>query len=379
MKFALAFGLLSSIAATKVVAFMPVDYVKSLVFGWDEHNVDILFSAPTKGSARKCRDDESAWAKDEKETIYDRLRRDDRFSKLVDVLEKHRGLRDDLDSRGERMTFFAPTNEAFDHAEKEIFNLMMKGRKRPGNGDRDKTPPDSMTDIIRYHMSSDVIRSGDLYDGKLIVTEYMPAELNRKHQRIRVFKLQDQTYLNMYARIDEADIETQNGVIHAVNRVLRPPPNTWDTLYMLPSEFSTLIAAVERANMTDAYEKGKGVTVFAPNNMAWEQLGLRNLLYLFSQEGNKDLRKVLEYQISNTLFYSSDALDKEGQDIEIPTLIKNESIKLVARRREGTEFKRFNRLPRLHRNYVHAFDDEGKKPSDYTFDLNDGKANIKVR
>ena len=46
-------------------------------------------------------------------TIFDTLRADERFSMLVEVLEKNRGLRDDLDNSKQNISMFAPTNEAF--------------------------------------------------------------------------------------------------------------------------------------------------------------------------------------------------------------------------------------------------------------------------
>ena len=46
-------------------------------------------------------------------TILDTLREDERFTMLVDALEKNRGLRDDLENQDKNVSLFAPTNEAF--------------------------------------------------------------------------------------------------------------------------------------------------------------------------------------------------------------------------------------------------------------------------
>ena len=44
-------------------------------------------------------------------TIADCIREDDRFSKLAELLEEQSHLNDELDDPGNKLTFFAPTNE----------------------------------------------------------------------------------------------------------------------------------------------------------------------------------------------------------------------------------------------------------------------------
>ena len=58
------------------------------------------------------------------------LKKDKRFSKLVEVLEKNRGLRDDLDRKDAKVTFFAPTNDAMDKL-KEDMEKAARGGHRP--------------------------------------------------------------------------------------------------------------------------------------------------------------------------------------------------------------------------------------------------------
>ena len=142
-------------------------------------------------------------------SIMDSLRQDERFSKLVDLIESHRGLRDDLD-KNKKMTLFAPTNEAFHH---------LKEMKSQGN-DYD------MADILRYHMSSQEWSLDEMTADMTIKTDLKLKELDNEYQRIRVFKHGDCVVLNMYSRLSiKGDIEAKNGFVHAIDRVLLPPVN----------------------------------------------------------------------------------------------------------------------------------------------------------
>ncbi len=116
----------------------------------------------------------------------DKLRKDDRFSKLVKVLEEvlyvhtieifsdsqNRGLRDDLEEKNVRLTFFAPTNEAFDKLKKRM-NL---------NKERE------FSEIIRYHIVNHEFKEEDIFDGMTLRTDLKLRELNGQPQRIRVFE-----------------------------------------------------------------------------------------------------------------------------------------------------------------------------------------------
>ncbi|TPX59338.1 hypothetical protein PhCBS80983_g02526 [Powellomyces hirtus] len=88
-------------------------------------------------------------------TLVDRLREDKRFSRFVEVLEKERGLRDDLEWAS----------------------------------NRDENKP-SMRDTLRYHIAGDC-----LHAGALIPTNLRLKSLEDRHQRIRVFRFHSEVWL----------------------------------------------------------------------------------------------------------------------------------------------------------------------------------------
>lgn len=102
-----------------------------------------------------------------------------------------------------------------------------------------------------------------------------------------------------------------NGVIHAVDHILVPPPVVGLILTALPSRFSTLLLAYEKTNFVQFIhgQKLTGSTMFAPSNKAFKRLGPKINYFLFNtEEGHKYLLALLKYQIIPDITVYSDAV-----------------------------------------------------------------------
>ena len=113
--------------------------------------------------------------------------------------------------------------------------------------------------------------------------------------------LRDEPYLEYYSRvrINDEVYDAENGVILSIDRVLSPPPPAAELLTLMPSLFSTTIAAIYRVGDMDLIEKLRHSTLFIPSNLAWQKLGYKKLLYLFSNDGKKDLENILKVSAIN--------------------------------------------------------------------------------
>lgn len=100
----------------------------------------------------------------------------------------------------------------------------------------------------------------------------------------------------------------KNGVIHAVDHLLVPPPMVGRIISLFPQQFSTLLLAFEKTDFTNYIHKVPmaGGTVFAPSNRAFARLGPRANAFLFNTEtGIKYLKAILKYHIvANQTLYS---------------------------------------------------------------------------
>jgi len=313
-------------------------------------------------------------------SLIDRLREDKRFSRFVEVLEKERGLRDDLENRDMKSTVWAPTNDAIERMEEEW------------REQRDEDRP-AMRDVLRYHIAGDSQITRDcLHAGALIPTNLRMKTLEDRHQRIRVFRFADTIFLNARARVMDKEIEAENGQIFPIDHVLCPPQNVVEMLGAVPTRLSTTLAAFARTGLDRDLTEEKGVTVFAASNNAWEKLGYENLRYLFScagqktwaweskdrrgrdenQEGRvmcngiKDLKKILQGHIAKKVAYTTDVMKDEK--MQLPTL-GHKKITVCARKRQGggsdEDRNRRDEDSNKHRNVNH-----------YNFVVNDGEARV---
>jgi uncharacterized surface protein with fasciclin (FAS1) repeats len=239
---------LASCAATSAVQALTLPFMDqtAIMFGWSSPK-DVSMSSSTWGGHKNSNDDDDDFViqdrhrnhrdRDDRRrrgnrgkgegTIFDRLRKEKKFSKLVEILEENRGLKDDLERSDAKLTMFAPTNEAIDRLKKELDRRDAAEEGEEYDSDRrehhGKRPRHEMDEIIRYHLCPEEMNKDDLYDGMTMKTELKLKELDGNRQRIRVFKFKGDVLLNMYARVHDEEMEAENGMIMAIDQVLMPP------------------------------------------------------------------------------------------------------------------------------------------------------------
>lgn len=118
--------------------------------------------------------------------------------------------------------------------------------------------------------------------------------------------------MNLYAKIIMADIPAKNGVIHAINNVLIPPPDIRTVLQLFPAKFSTTLYALAKTDLLSTLDSGPN-TIFAPSNKAWERVPAPITAFLFSERGRKYLQAVMKYHIVPQQVLYSDARINVGQ------------------------------------------------------------------
>ncbi len=191
-------------------------------------------------------------------SIVDVASADARFSTLVDALEKA-DLVTTLDGTT-NYTVFAPTNTAF-------ANFLSAN----GFADLDAVPVDLLTNVLLNHVLDGTVRSGDLTEG---YTSTLATEAEDGNNISLLVDLTSGVVLNGSTTVIEADLDAENGVIHAVDEVIALP--TVVDLALDNDVFTSLVAALTRADLTPDYVatlSGDGpFTVFAPTNDAFQDL-----------------------------------------------------------------------------------------------------------
>ena len=132
--------------------------------------------------------------------VIDKLNETGKFTKLNETLMKS-GLSENLKDEGP-FTVFAPLDDAFAAiSAKTYYGLLREENK------------DKLVNILGRHVFLKKINSSEI-DGEIKVKAINGEEITIK-------KVNGIVYINE-AEVVNADVETSNGVIHFINRVLQP-------------------------------------------------------------------------------------------------------------------------------------------------------------
>ncbi len=132
--------------------------------------------------------------------VIDKLNETGKFTKLNETLMKS-GLSEDLKDKGP-FTVFAPLDDAFAAiSAKTYYGLLREENK------------DKLVNILGRHVFLKKINSSEI-DGEIKLKAINGEEITIK-------KVNGIVYINE-AEVVTADVETSNGVIHFINRVLQP-------------------------------------------------------------------------------------------------------------------------------------------------------------
>lgn len=196
----------------------------------------------------------------ETNTIADFVANNDNYSSLAAALEVA-GLTATLDGTT-NYTVFAPDNDAF-----------AAFLADSGFASLDEVPVDVLTQILLNHVQQGEIMSGDLSTGYISSMAVGSASEENLSMYINT---EDGVTINGVSSVETADIEVDNGVIHAVDAVIGLPNIV--TFATADPTFSTLVAALTRepeytfVETLMSTEDPSPFTVFAPTNQAFAHL-----------------------------------------------------------------------------------------------------------
>lgn len=249
-------------------------------------------------------------------TIVDIAVEDGRFTSLVAAIQVAE-LVDTLSSEGP-FTVFAPTDEAFAALGDTVTELLKPENKQ------------QLTDILLYHVVSGKVMAADVVslDGQSVETALAGKSIDIKVDMSNV-------YLNENVKVVITDIEASNGVIHVIDTVLLPPSeeaamdekmDIVDTA-IADGRFTTLVAAVQAAELVDTLKSEGPFTVFAPTDDAFNALG-DTVNTLLLPENKQQLTDVLLYHVISGKVMAADVVGLDGQSAETALAGKSISIKI---------------------------------------------------
>lgn len=170
------------------------------------------------------------------------------FSTLVTALDAA-GLVETLAGEGE-FTVFAPTNAAFAALPEGALEGLLADKE-------------ALTNVLLYHVVAGNVLAADVVG--------LPYADTLAEEPVLI-KVDGGKVMVNNAQVVATDIAASNGVIHVIDAVLLPASADIVETAVADGRFTTLVAALQAANLVDAL-KGEGpFTVFAPTDDAFAAL-----------------------------------------------------------------------------------------------------------
>jgi transforming growth factor-beta-induced protein len=189
------------------------------------------------------------------------------------------GLVATLDGNGP-FTVFAPTDAAFDKLPKGTIEELLKMENKQ-----------KLINLLKYHVIDRYVAAAN------ISAMSLPAQVETLlGLRAIIDKEADKVKING-ATIVTPDVMATNGIIHAIDTVLEPPTDIFQTANS--SNFTILIKAITAADLVATLKGNGSFTVFAPTDAAFGKLPNGILAHLLKSENEKELMRVITYHVIN--------------------------------------------------------------------------------
>lgn len=234
-------------------------------------------------------------------TIVDIAVADGRFTTLVAAVQAA-GLAETLSGDGP-FTVFAPTDDAF-------------GKLPAGTVEALLADIPALTEILLYHVVPGKVMASQVVDLTYAETA---AALD-----VRINVMDGKVFING-SEVIITDIEASNGVIHVIDTVLLPPADIVDVA-VADGRFTTLVAAVQAAELVDTLKSEGPFTVFAPTDDAFAKLPEGTIEALLADI--PALTDILLYHVVPGKYYSEDVL-------AMPVLETAQGTSLVVQLKDG--------------------------------------------
>lgn len=233
-------------------------------------------------------------------TIYELISKSKFTKKFAKLVDDHPSVVDLLNSTSANYTLFVPVDKAFEDIP----------------DDHKKPSKEFIENALLYHIAEGEYPARKILHSYTLPTAYDEELLGGEPQRLRPSVNLGGVKLNFYSKVIAADIAAKNGIIHAVNHILVPPPFIGRIITLFPDRFSTLLLAYEKTDFVKEIHgiNLKGSTVFVPTNEAFNWLGPRANAFLFNtNKGHKYLKAILKYNIVPNATLYTDAFYDERE------------------------------------------------------------------
>jgi len=216
-------------------------------------------------------------------TVYDVISNSSNFSLLKEAIDAA-GI-DQLLINDPTITVFAPSNQAFQNISQDSIDSWMSD------------PDGLLREILLYHTFDRLLPTSNMSDGlNIVMANGETAVISDRF---------DGLYIND-SRLSTPDIPADNGYVHGINSFSMPiiEPVTVYDIISSQEELSIFKAAVDAAGFDAVYNDAELITVFAPNDDAFNSLD-QGILNELLADPNGLLASLINYHSHDGLLLTS--------------------------------------------------------------------------
>lgn len=226
-----------------------------------------------------------------KPSLADLVSKDPNFSTLLTALELA-GLTSVLEEQ-KNLTVFAPPNTAFEALPADKLAQLL-----------DPNNKEALKSLLLYHVVP------GLFDAASVLASGSLTTASQKQ-----IKVDAEAGTVSGSRIITTNLEASNGIVHVIQDVMVPPnPNSKSLIDILANQprFSTLVTAIEAAELGSILGDGREFTIFAPTNKAFAALGTSSADLLSEPKYRERLKGILLQHVVVGRFASADVLSSQA-------------------------------------------------------------------
>jgi transforming growth factor-beta-induced protein len=230
-------------------------------------------------------------------SIVDIALADPNFSTLVSALQAAE-LVDTLSGEGP-FTVLAPTNDAFDALPEGVLDALLADKEQ-------------LKHVLLHHVIDGEAFSKDVASLSHVTSLAGQAIAIAPGSSLEIGG----------AMVIQADVDASNGVLHAIDHMIVPPSQNIVEFAVANDNFSTLVTAVQTADLAETLAGPGPFTLFAPTNAAFDALPAGTLDGLLADKAA--LTSVLLYHVVGAAVYAGDLVDGES----LASLEPNQSLEI---------------------------------------------------
>ncbi|XP_071119590.1 transforming growth factor-beta-induced protein ig-h3-like [Haliotis cracherodii] len=217
----------------------------------------------------------------------------DEALRITDIVEKHGAtlilgllkeakMMNDL-QKASNVTFFVPSNKAIQALPEETVSAL-------------RADPAQMRQLLQYHIVPERVSFNALYNNFLLDTSNSDKKIRINEYSSFPFGT-DWQQTAQCSPVSTKNVESCNGVINIIDKVMIPPTGNVIDVLALDSRFSQLVGLIKKAGLADQLQGDGPFTVFAPTNEAFKALGKDAVKTL--RNNTAELRSVLKNHLAN--------------------------------------------------------------------------------